>query len=199
MRARASKSTRSLIGRWYPYPSNIRPVHPASWRSIKLTFDDTRDRSVTSVPSPTSPTPSCLRAGEAISSERYRRFDSIRRYLATRQGAIVVSGNCYCAFEAAAADVVVVVMAAASLSVLHCPTLEPTTRVHPRFFYFPALRLNRLNLTTGSTRSFPSPGPRVRGHSTFPGETTRPRGRYISLPSGHRADLFKGYKQTNLA
>lgn len=108
--------------RSYPYPSNIRPVRPASLRSIKLTFDDTRDRSVTSVPS----LPARLPLTEAvllppywepISSERYRRFDSIRRYLATRQGAIVVSGNCYCAFEAAA----VVVAAAASLAVLQLP------------------------------------------------------------------------------
>lgn len=133
-RVRRSRENRPcpLIGLayLYPYPSNIRLTRLA--RSIKLTFDDTRDRS-------TDPP---FYARWPISSECYRRFDSIRRYLAVRQGAIVVSGNCYCAFEAVALGAI----AAAA------PLRDP-----PIFLFFCSLRLNRLNLTTKSFWSFPSP------------------------------------------
>lgn len=76
--------------------------------------------------------------------------------------------------------------------------LSPDTAAAPlrgeilRSFYFPALRLNRLNLTTGSSWSFPSPG--LVDGGRFVG-TTRPRQRYILLLNSHWADFLEGCSQ----
>lgn len=68
----AADQDRVYIGLSYPYPCNIRLTEiDKALCSMTLEIDLRRF---------------------PISSERYRRFDSIWRYLATRQGAIVVSG-----------------------------------------------------------------------------------------------------------